>query len=1097
MKKSSFISAINLSTVFALNLVALEVAASNTQYQQLKVGHSGQCLTVKQLPVANGSAVALAKCENLTSQLWHQDSLGRVRPQVAANFCLEAGRYPQNGSEAFVWQCHQGTHQKWSAVSGVYQNKANPRMVLDASGTEQGKVITYTYHGGSNQRWQSIASTTEPTGTTGGNQTTEQSTQVSIYKHCGFNGYQVNLAPGRYTLSQLRRLGMRNDDISSIKVPKGMSAELYEHDNFKGRSWNFTGKNRCFVANGLNDIVSSLIITTDQTNKPTVPAIDTTALKNKVKQAKDVISQTKTGVANGQFYPSDVATLTSILNSAESLLNKTKLTQVIVDEAVNNLNESLQLLSTQQISHLSDLAKLYKNIDKIEYAGSGISQLSAYNFNGFLVHAKEPEQGKGTIAAGRYGEGRMMVFGRELHSYLSSLKNSSTNSNMTQFVRNSLHWLTERNQNNYAKVVVSSNEKLNVLVQWWYGDFDDSYQINSHRIDNIINNKALFNPAEYPIAIVNPRIEDPKEAEILANYVKQGGSLIMGHQVWNWDINFKAAEGQDLIAKAGIIWKGTWHWTDSISSKPDFQQLLEANLSNRFKWFKAIEEGKEPLPYSKQQSKEAETFDKTVIGAASALANLPNSAMNNLGLSEDSQTKAIKYKLYNINSKPYTKIMAYLDSATKSLKPNQKPANGYEQLGTVQADAAKVTETINFDFNQQHSSWVKTSVTNPYWLSTGLYAKAGDNIVITVNSPSDNHIKAGQPSQIEVRVNGHTDNIATTKNKDSWPRPPQVSFTQKLNVGKNVINNPYGGLIYFTTGSKHYRNAQAQLTVQGAVKAPYFKLGEHSNSDWNSTLKHYPAPWGEIHSGNMIVLLPKDQLQEISDVETYAKTWQQITNNTYKLMGLTTDGAIPHRTPSLPNRYHVDLTISAGWMHSGYPIMAYLPAKLQKLDNVKSWGPYHEVGHNYQQSDWMLPGTVEVTNNLFSLYQQEQFGQTNRIAQTYKKVAGLLEEGQGWDDITGPFERLVFYHQLTLAYGWDFYTQLYTKTREYYHQRGYAKAKNQSAADYLLVTGSAIAKEDLRSFFEKWKIEVSENAKQQVAHMELPKPKKPLWQYGI
>lgn len=85
--------------------------------------------------------------------------------------------------------------------------------------------------------------------------------QVTVYQHCNFGGYAVNLAPGRYNLQQLMARGVKNDDLSSIKVPNGMSVRAYQHDNFQGQSWNLPANDSCFVNKRLNDVVSSIVIT--------------------------------------------------------------------------------------------------------------------------------------------------------------------------------------------------------------------------------------------------------------------------------------------------------------------------------------------------------------------------------------------------------------------------------------------------------------------------------------------------------------------------------------------------------------------------------------------------------------------------------------------------------------------------------------------------------------------------------------------------------------------------------------------------------------------------------------------------------------------
>lgn len=80
---------------------------------------------------------------------------------------------------------------------------------------------------------------------------------VTLYKHCGYGGRSVSRTSGSYDMANL---GMRNDDVSSVRVPKGMEIEIYEHGGFKGKSKKFTSDDDCFVNDGFNDIMSSYVI---------------------------------------------------------------------------------------------------------------------------------------------------------------------------------------------------------------------------------------------------------------------------------------------------------------------------------------------------------------------------------------------------------------------------------------------------------------------------------------------------------------------------------------------------------------------------------------------------------------------------------------------------------------------------------------------------------------------------------------------------------------------------------------------------------------------------------------------------------------------
>ena len=67
------------------------------------------------------------------------------------------------------------------------------------------------------------------------------------------------LEPGRYTQAQLNAMGISDNDISSLTVPKGYSVTVYANDNFSGASTTFTA-NSSYVGAAWNDTISSLVI---------------------------------------------------------------------------------------------------------------------------------------------------------------------------------------------------------------------------------------------------------------------------------------------------------------------------------------------------------------------------------------------------------------------------------------------------------------------------------------------------------------------------------------------------------------------------------------------------------------------------------------------------------------------------------------------------------------------------------------------------------------------------------------------------------------------------------------------------------------------
>lgn len=105
---------------------------------------------------------------------------------------------------------------------------------------------------------------------------------VSIYKHCKYDGWVVKLPLGEHKLAYLKSLGFVDNDASSIRIGDGFTVTLYRYDNFGGESVTFTGPKDvpCFkdyrlnptTKNTFNDRVSSIKVTRTSTAPGAVPA---------------------------------------------------------------------------------------------------------------------------------------------------------------------------------------------------------------------------------------------------------------------------------------------------------------------------------------------------------------------------------------------------------------------------------------------------------------------------------------------------------------------------------------------------------------------------------------------------------------------------------------------------------------------------------------------------------------------------------------------------------------------------------------------------------------------------------------------------------
>ena len=80
---------------------------------------------------------------------------------------------------------------------------------------------------------------------------------VTIYEHCDFKGKSLTLRPGEY--DSLRDIGFGNDSLSSIRVPRGSEAVIYQDDDYRGAYARIDKDIRCFDRKW-NDQASSISV---------------------------------------------------------------------------------------------------------------------------------------------------------------------------------------------------------------------------------------------------------------------------------------------------------------------------------------------------------------------------------------------------------------------------------------------------------------------------------------------------------------------------------------------------------------------------------------------------------------------------------------------------------------------------------------------------------------------------------------------------------------------------------------------------------------------------------------------------------------------
>lgn len=553
-------------------------------------------------------------------------------------------------------------------------------------------------------------------------------------------------------------------------------------------------------------------------------------------------------------------------------------------------------------------------------------------------------------------------------------------------------------------------------------------------------------------------LEDKVRYAAVDEFVRGGGGLVTASLGWGW---LQVNPGKDLLTdhagnrflkRAGIVWSDGYLKRTSPKG-----YAVRADLAPQLHAYAAAFGDKinAQSVSTLTTAIRAIPADDTLLlpQLRAALEGVPVEQLREVRAKNGLARVALALQIHEANQLPPEKVRAH---------PWAKRFPG-------KAPGELVTQSVAID----------TSI--PRWHSTGLYARAGTVVTITVPEAAAN---AG----LAVRIGAHSDRLWQ---KAAWQRAPEISRRWKLAAGKTDVASAFGGLIYIEV-PKRAKPATYDVTIGPALPAPLYIHGTTTLDDWKSIRKR-SAPWAELGSDRLIITVPSRVIREMDDPRPVMEFWNRV-------LDASADLAARPRKRASPERFVVDKQISVGYMHSGYPLMAHLDAAawLPNPETARkgNWGLFHEIGHNHQHRDWTFQGTTEVTVNLFTLYAYEtvckaDHARANLYGEHRKKtIRAYLERGAKFEEWSSkPFLALLMYMQLQEAFGWDTFQNVF---RDY---RGLAanerpKTEEQKRDQWMVRFSRKVGK-NLGPFFEAWGVPTSAASRASLA--DLPAWMPPDW----
>ncbi|XP_053111494.1 TRPM8 channel-associated factor 2 isoform X2 [Hemicordylus capensis] len=642
------------------------------------------------------------------------------------------------------------------------------------------------------------------------------------------------------------------------------------------------------------------------------------------------------------------------------------------------------------------------------------------------------------LAAAYYGRGRLVVASHE--GQLCAPK-------LSAFLLNAIHWLDAGRQ---GLVGVSSNLKeLCPLL---------SQGGQRHQVSELTDDMSVYCCTSH----------SGKEPEKVHMFVAEGGGLLIGGQAWYWA---SQNPGQAAVAEypGNKILNGLGISILGMSMEADKYPSILSRVPPHYHFRQALS------LFQRQVAKEgplqaplAGWMERLQQDCAAFLripaANCP-----------------VYFSLHRNLIKVLRKHGVPSVSKKCPVQSNSKEAvllSIATELSQTMSDCTDLMESpcCSLPLSTDPVT-VEIDGTNPggiAWRSTGLYLPDGRTAHISFSG-------AVSGTDLQVQIGCHSDDLTAAK---ELKRAPVVVRKFQVSSQKQSISCLWGGLIY-TLVPAGSRLGRVSITVAGGVRAPYFKLGETCKCQWKASIRHYPGPWAELATDNLILTVPSDNIRHIENPEPLLILWDQI------MQAIAELAAAPRIFPR-PERIVTDVQISAGWMHAGYPIMGHLDSveAMVSVEHMRAtglWGPIHELGHNQQREGWEFPPhTTEATCNLWSVYVHEKVLGIPRekahpeLKQECRKerVRAYLQKGAQLKDWS-VWTALETYLQLQEGFGWEPFIRLFSD----YRQMPSVPKDNSSKMNLWAQKLSHDVNKNLAPFFESWGWPIKEDISSELASL--------------
>ena len=350
------------------------------------------------------------------------------------------------------------------------------------------------------------------------------------------------------------------------------------------------------------------------------------------------------------------------------------------------------------------------------------------------------------------------------------------------------------------------------------------------------------------------------ERDIIANWVKTGGGLVAESLGWGWmqlnpNVDIRQHAGNQLLAEGRL--DGSDGYLPRTTGNP--AGLATGSTET------GLTQGDEALAALRGERGALE--DRQIAQAVHVLTRLirtlprsepkllPALRLMTADLGPIIPTEADPVSLYK---DPLQRIGLTLQvEDLRFVAPDAVPFHpaGTEFPGDVPIEAPRVTREIDVDTRQTR------------WHSTGLYAPPGERLTVSLT-------QAVVDLELAIRIGPFTDE---NWHMDDWTRVPSIWSRSPLTATTVLAANAFGGPVYIEVPDDvSFLAGTVQVTVAGAVEAPYFRLGETTTAEWRDRLRSLKAPYAELGTDKLFLTVPSSAIRNLDDPGPVLRFWNEV-----------------------------------------------------------------------------------------------------------------------------------------------------------------------------------------------------------------------------